>query len=83
MFVDHTSWDRVAEQMAGRFRVIAPDLPGFGASEKPPPNRFPYGIDAFAEAIADLYAGLELGRASVVGHGLGGAVALTLSARHP
>lgn len=83
LFVDHTSWDRVRELMADRFRVIAPDLPGFGASEKPPPNRFPYGIDAFAEAIADLYAGLELGRAAVVGHGLGGAVALTLSARHP
>jgi pimeloyl-ACP methyl ester carboxylesterase len=63
--------------------VIAPDLPGFGASEKPPPSRFPYGVDAFAEAIADLYAGLEIGRAAVVGHALGGAVALTLAARHP
>jgi pimeloyl-ACP methyl ester carboxylesterase len=83
LFVDHTSWDRVTELMTGRFRVIAPDLPGFGESEKPPPNRFPYGVDAFAEAIADLYAGLELGRAAVVGHGLGGAVALTLTARHP
>jgi pimeloyl-ACP methyl ester carboxylesterase len=58
-------------------------LPGFGQSEKPPPSRFPYGIDAFAEAIADLYAGLELGRSALVGHGLGGAVALTLAARHP
>jgi len=83
LFVDHTSWDLVMPELAETFRVVAPDLPGFGASEKPPPSRFPYGIDAFAEAIADLYAGLELGPAAVVGHALGGAVALTLAARHP
>src|SRR5450432_4400369 len=83
LFVDHTCWDLVMPELAESFHVVAPDLPGFGASEKPPPNRFPYGIDAFAEAIADLYAGLELGPATVVGHALGGAVALTLAARHP
>ena len=83
LFVDHTSWDRVMPELSSSFRVIAPDLPGFGASEKPPPSRFPYGIEAFAEAIADLYAGLELGPATLVGHALGGAVALTLAARHP
>ena len=83
LFVDHTSWDLVMPELSDTFHVIAPDLPGFGASEKPPPSRFPYGIDAFAEAIADLYAGLELGPAAVIGHALGGAVALTLAARHP
>ncbi len=83
LFVDHRSWDLIMPELAESFRVVAPDLPGFGASEKPPPSRFPYGIEAFAEAIADLYAGLELGPAAVVGHALGGAVALTLAARHP
>jgi pimeloyl-ACP methyl ester carboxylesterase len=83
LFVDHSSWDLVTPELAESFHVIAPDLPGFGASEKPPPSRFPYGIEAFAEAIADLYAGLELGPSAVVGHALGGAVALTLAARHP
>ncbi|HEX3775907.1 MAG TPA: alpha/beta fold hydrolase [Polyangiaceae bacterium] len=83
LFVDHTSWDLVMPELSDAFRVVALDLPGFGASEKPPPSRFPYGIDAFAEAIADLYAGLELGPAMVVGHALGGAIALTLAARHP
>jgi pimeloyl-ACP methyl ester carboxylesterase len=82
-FVDHSTWDGVAAELAGELRIIAPDFPGFGESEKPPPGRFPYGVDAFAEAIADLYAGLDIGRASVVGHALGGAVALTLAARHP
>jgi len=40
-------------------------------------------VSAFTEAVADLYAGLELGRSAVVGHALGGAVALSLAARHP
>ncbi len=83
LFVDHSTWDGVAASLGDEFRIVAPDLPGFGESEKPPPNRFPYGIDAFTEAVADLYAGLDLGRAVVVGHALGGGVALTLAARHP
>ncbi|HKQ71819.1 MAG TPA: alpha/beta hydrolase, partial [Polyangiaceae bacterium] len=61
----------------------APDLPGFGESEKPSPARYPYGIESFAEAMVDMIAGLELGRVSVVGHSLGGAAALTLAAEHP
>jgi pimeloyl-ACP methyl ester carboxylesterase len=83
LFMDHRTWDGVRAELCDQYRIITPDLPGFGESEKPPPSRFPYGIEAFAEAIADLYAGLELGRAALVGHGLGGAVVLTLAARHP
>ncbi len=83
LFLDHTTWDTVAPALGEARRIIAPDLPGFGESEKPSPSRFSYHVEAFAEAIADLYAALDLGRASVVGHCLGGAVALALAARHP
>ena len=83
LFLDHTTWDLVCDALPDGLRLIAPDLPGFGASEKPLPSRYPYGIEALAEAVADLYAGLELGRACVVGQCLGGAVALELAARHP
>ncbi len=83
LFMDHTTWDGVADVLGREYRVVAPDLPGFGQSEKPPESRFPYGINAFADAVVDLYAGLELGRAILVGHALGGAVAITLAARHP
>jgi pimeloyl-ACP methyl ester carboxylesterase len=83
LFMDHTTWDPMSEALGKQFRVVAPDLPGFGQSEKPPESRFPYGINAFADAVVDLYAGLELGRAIMVGHALGGAVAITLAARHP
>jgi pimeloyl-ACP methyl ester carboxylesterase len=83
LFGDHRTWDGVRPRLRERFRVIAPDLPGFGQSEMPPLSRFPYGIDAFAEAVTDLYAGLEIGRAALVGHGLGAAVAMTVAARRP
>jgi len=83
LFMDHSAWDQVGDLLGREYRVVAPDLPGFGESEKPPESRFPYGINAFADAVLDLYAGLELGRAVLVGHALGGAVAITLEARHP
>jgi len=81
LYLDHCTWDRVTNELDG-FHCVAPDLPGFGESEKPPAGRFPYGVEAFTDAIVDLYAALGLGRAAVVGHGLGGAVAIILAARH-
>jgi pimeloyl-ACP methyl ester carboxylesterase len=83
MFVDHRTWHAVMDALSDGLRLVAPDLPGFGESEKPAASRFSYELDAFADAVAGLYAGLGLGRAAVVGHALGGAVALTLAARHP
>jgi len=79
----HRSFDDVIDALSARFHVIAPDLPGFGESEKPSPTRYTYGIEAFAESMADLIAAFGVGRASVIGHAMGGAVALTLAAEHP
>jgi pimeloyl-ACP methyl ester carboxylesterase len=81
--VSHLEFENVLGPLAAQFRVFAPDLPGFGQSEKPSPARYAYGIEAFAEAMVDMIAGLELGRVSVVGHSLGGAAAITLAAEHP
>jgi pimeloyl-ACP methyl ester carboxylesterase len=83
LLVSHLAFDRVMDGLGTEFRVLAPDLPGFGESEKPPPTRYPYGIEAFSESVVDLIAGLELGRVSVVGHSLGGATAIALAADHP
>jgi pimeloyl-ACP methyl ester carboxylesterase len=83
LFLDNTTWNGMREILSERHRVVTPDLPGYGASEKPHPSRFSYAIESYAEVVADLYAGLELGRAALVGHCLGGAVAITLAARHP
>jgi pimeloyl-ACP methyl ester carboxylesterase len=81
--VNHLEFEHVIGPLAARFRVLAPDLPGFGESEKPSPARYGYGIESFAEALVDMIAGLELGRVCLVGHSLGGAVAITLAAEHP
>jgi pimeloyl-ACP methyl ester carboxylesterase len=82
LFTSHRSFEDLVEPLAARFHVIAPDLPGFGESEKPSPARYAYGVEAHAEAVADLIAAFGVGRASLLGHGLGGAVALTLAADH-
>jgi len=82
-FAPRASFRALAQHLGQRFRLIAVDFPGFGESEKPSPQRYPYGPSAFAEATMDLLAGLGLPRAHLLGHGLGGAVALHLSARHP
>ncbi len=79
----HETFLGVIDHLADSFHVIAPDLPGFGASEKPDPQRYAYGWDAFADSIADLVAGLGLGRVHDCGHAMGGGVALALAARHP
>jgi pimeloyl-ACP methyl ester carboxylesterase len=76
------AWDDVLLRLAEHFRVIVPDLPGFGESEKPPPSRYRYGFDGFSESLVDLLAALGLGRVSLCGHAMGGAVALTMAASH-
>jgi pimeloyl-ACP methyl ester carboxylesterase len=76
------AWDDVLPRLAERFHVIVPDLPGFGESEKPPPSRYRYDFDGFSESLVDLVAALGLGRVSLCGHAMGGAVALTLAATY-
>jgi pimeloyl-ACP methyl ester carboxylesterase len=78
---DHRAWRRVIAPLAARHRVVVPDLPGFGKSEKP--SRYPFTREAFAETLCDLLAGLQAPRAHVVGAGLGGTIGLTLAADHP
>jgi pimeloyl-ACP methyl ester carboxylesterase len=79
----HVTWEPTLSELSRRFRVIAPDLPGFGESEKPSASRYPYTFDAFAESLVDLVAALDLTRVSVCGHALGGDVALVMAADHP
>jgi pimeloyl-ACP methyl ester carboxylesterase len=76
-------WTASVVRLSQSFRVVTPDLPGFGASEKPDPQRYAYGWDAFSDSMFDLVAALGLGRVHVCGHGMGGGIALSLAARHP
>jgi pimeloyl-ACP methyl ester carboxylesterase/membrane protein DedA with SNARE-associated domain len=70
----------LATALAGRFRVIAPDLPGFGRSSR---QLSDYSIRAQAERVHALLDALRIERAHVVGFSLGGGVAQELYARAP
>jgi pimeloyl-ACP methyl ester carboxylesterase len=66
-------WERVARRLVDRYTVIAPDLLGHGDSATP---RGDYSLGAHAATIRDLLAAIGIERASIVGHSLGGGVAM-------
>lgn len=68
-------WDEVASRLARRFRVHAPDLPGYGSA----PACVPYTL----EALADTVAGKVPRRCHVAGWSLGGEIALAWARRSP
>lgn len=67
-------WRNVMPAIAEGHRVIAMDLPGFGAAAKPTDVR--YGFDLFERAIDGLLAHLGIDRVALVGHDLGGPIAV-------
>jgi pimeloyl-ACP methyl ester carboxylesterase len=77
---DHTTWLPVIDQLARRYTVIAPDLLGHGESAKP---RGDYSLGAYASGIRDLLVALGHDRATVVGHSLGGGIAMQFAYQFP
>jgi pimeloyl-ACP methyl ester carboxylesterase len=73
-------WRAVAEQLAERHTVIAPDLLGHGDSATP---RGDYSLGAHATVIRDLLSALGIERATVVGHSLGGGIAMVFFWQFP
>ena len=74
------SWRAVIPQLSKKFRVIAPDLLGHGESVKP---RTDYSLGAFAVFLRDFLDELGVSQATVVGHSLGGGVAMQFVYQHP
>ena len=73
-------WEPVAPRLARHHTVLAPDLLGHGQSAKP---RGDYSMGAFASGIRDLVVSLGLGPVTVVGHSLGGGVAMQFAYQFP
>ena len=73
-------WDQVAPLLAERYTVIAPDLLGHGESAKP---RGDYSLGAYAASVRDMLVALGHRRATVVGHSLGGGVAMQFAYEYP
>lgn len=74
------SWEPVMQRLADRFTLIAPDLRGFGASDKP---AGPHGAAEHAADLVALLDALSVGRTGVVGHDVGGAVMQALARLAP
>jgi pimeloyl-ACP methyl ester carboxylesterase len=73
-------WEGVALQLADRYTVVAPDLIGHGDSATP---RGDYSLGAHAASIRDLLAAIGIERATLVGHSLGGGVAMQFFYQFP
>lgn len=76
---DGTSWLPELEALAGHWRAVAWDMPGYGGSPTLPEMNFP----ALAGALKDLLGRLGIERAHLVGHSIGGMVALEFAVRFP
>lgn len=80
--IAHSSqaWDPVVPQLAERYEVIAVDLPGCGRSDKPDTD---YSLGAQAAAVRFVLDALELDLVTLIGHSLGGGIAMTLAFQYP
>ncbi|WP_104524868.1 alpha/beta fold hydrolase [Blastococcus atacamensis] len=74
------TWAKVIDRLAATHTVIAPDLLGHGDSDKP---RGDYSLAAYANGMRDLLSILDVEQATVVGHSLGGGIALQFAYQFP
>jgi pimeloyl-ACP methyl ester carboxylesterase len=73
-------WEPVIENLSGSRTVLAPDLLGHGESAKP---RGDYSLGAYASGVRDVMLALGHERATVVGHSLGGGIAMQFAYQFP
>lgn len=75
------NWRLTLPVLAERYRMIAPDIVGFGYTAAPP--GFAYGRESWSAHLLAFLDALGLSRVSVVGNSFGGALALSLAVEHP
>ena len=74
------TWQGIIPRLADQYSVIAPDLLGHGKSAKPPGD---YSLGAYANLVRDLLEALGQDRCTMVGHSLGGGVAMQFGYQFP
>ena len=78
--LDHHLWDEVLPLLEDTFDLIVPDLRGFGNSTM---IDAPHSMDDYASDIASLLDHLNIQKAAIVGHSMGGYVALAFARQYP
>ena len=80
LFTDHTLYDGIQQRLAGAWRTLAVEAPGFGDSDPLPLKAGPL---APAEGLPDLLDALGIGEVTIAGTAWGGQVAAAFAAAHP
>lgn len=75
------NWRTVLPRLSGRLRVVAPDILGFGYTQRPP--QVAYGPETWLRHLLGFLDTLDLAKVSVVGNSFGGALALRLAVQAP
>ena len=79
------NWRLLLPVLAQNRRVIAPDLRGFGTTERPldPTDSTQYRMDIWVQQAVDLLDAMQIAQTDLVGNSFGGALALALAIQHP
>jgi pimeloyl-ACP methyl ester carboxylesterase len=77
----YANWRLVIPALAENFHVVAPDMVGFGFSERP--EDVQYGLDTWADQTVGLMDALDIQKAHLIGNSFGGGIALRIATKHP
>lgn len=77
----YANWRLLIPVLAQNYRVIAPDVVGFGYTDRP--QGFEYTLESWMQFALDFMDSLGVAQASFIGNSFGGALSLALAARHP
>lgn len=75
------NWQHTIPGLAREYRVLAPDVVGYGSTSRPDDVR--YSLDTWTDHVVGFMDALGLERVSLVGNSLGGRISLSLAERHP
>jgi pimeloyl-ACP methyl ester carboxylesterase len=76
-------FDTLIPLLATRYHLVAPDFPGFGQSDAPPPSSYTYTFDHLAETTNRLLEQLEISKYSFYLHDYGGPIGFRIMVAHP
>src|SRR3954469_12015308 len=77
----YANWRLVIPALAENFHVVAPDMVGFGFSDRP--EGVQYSLDTWADQTVGLMDALGIEKAHLVGNSFGGGIALRIATKHP